>query len=152
MRLLGGWELSGITTYAAGNPLTVTTGSVDPAGLGFLGASASGPRPDMIADPNANAPHTFNQWFNTSVFTNVPAGVIRPGTRVVAWCSDLALGDGIWLWKGTSRFTKTSNSSSEQRCSIFLIILIRSGEIPRASTLIMGRSRARAIRGWFNSD
>ncbi|MBO0858826.1 MAG: carboxypeptidase regulatory-like domain-containing protein, partial [Chloracidobacterium sp.] len=77
--ILGGWQLSGITTYASGNPLTVTTGSVDPAGLGFLGASASGPRPDLVADPNANAPHTFAQWFNTSAFTNVAAGVTRPG-------------------------------------------------------------------------
>jgi hypothetical protein len=78
-RVLGGWQLSGITTYGAGVPLTVTTGGVDPGGLGFLGASASGPRPDMIADPNDNAPRTFAQWFNTSAFAEVPANVTRPG-------------------------------------------------------------------------
>jgi hypothetical protein len=78
-RFLGGWQLSGITTYGSGVPLTVTTTGVDPAGLGFLGSSVSGPRPDMIADPNAGAPHTINQWFNTNAFAEVPVGVIRPG-------------------------------------------------------------------------
>jgi hypothetical protein len=78
-RLLGGWQLSGITTYASGVPLTVTTTGVDPAGLGFLGSSAAGPRPDMIADPNDGAPHTIAQWFNINAFAEVPAGVIRPG-------------------------------------------------------------------------
>ncbi len=78
-RLLGGWQVSGITTYGSGVPLTVTTTGVDPAGLGFLGASASGPRPDLIGDPNENAPHTFAQYFNTGAFAEVPTGVIRPG-------------------------------------------------------------------------
>jgi len=78
-RLLGGWQVSGITSYASGVPLTVTTTGVDPAGLGFLGASTSGPRPDMIGDPNGNAPRTIAQWFNTGAFAEVPAGVIRPG-------------------------------------------------------------------------
>jgi hypothetical protein len=77
--LLGGWQLSGITTYGSGVPLTISTTGVDPAALGFLGASASGPRPDMIADPNEGAPHTIAQWFNTSAFAEVPAGVMRPG-------------------------------------------------------------------------
>ncbi len=92
--LLGGWELSGITTYASGTPLTVATGSVDPAGLGFLGPSASGPRPDVIADPNDNAPHTFAQWFNTSAFANVPAGVTRPGNSG----RGVVLGPGYGRW------------------------------------------------------
>jgi hypothetical protein len=78
-RLLGGWQFSGITSYGAGLPLTVSTGNVDPAALGFLGASASGPRPDMIADPNRGAPHTIAKWFNTEAFAEVPAGVMRPG-------------------------------------------------------------------------
>jgi Carboxypeptidase regulatory-like domain/TonB-dependent Receptor Plug Domain len=77
--LLGGWQLSGITTYGSGVPLTISTTGVDPAALGFLGASASGPRPDMIADPNEGAAHTIAQWFNTSAFAEVPAGVMRPG-------------------------------------------------------------------------
>jgi hypothetical protein len=78
-RILGGWQLSGIYSANSGSPLTVTTSGVDPAGLGILGSSQAGPRPDMIGEPNKNAPHTFERWFNTQAFANVPAGVIRPG-------------------------------------------------------------------------
>lgn len=63
------------------------TSGVDPAGLGILGASPVGARPDMICDPNANAPPGYSgiagpgqpTWFNTSCFTAVPDGVVRPG-------------------------------------------------------------------------
>jgi hypothetical protein len=86
--VLAGWELSGIVSVYTGTPATVTTSNVDPAGLGFLGPSAAGPRPDMICDPNANAPHAYTgvltlssppTWFNTSCFAQVPQGAIRPG-------------------------------------------------------------------------
>jgi hypothetical protein len=33
----------------------------------------------MICDPNANAPHTILEWFNTACFTPTPQGQIRPG-------------------------------------------------------------------------
>ncbi len=74
-----GWEVSGITSFMTGLPTTASATGVDPAGLGFLGASAAGPRPDMTCDPNSNAPHTYTQWFNTSCFPNVPDGAVRPG-------------------------------------------------------------------------
>ena len=35
----------------------------------------------MICDPNAGAPHTFLQWFNTACFANPPAGVNRVGNE-----------------------------------------------------------------------
>jgi hypothetical protein len=79
-QVLGGWKLSGIVQADTGTPLTVTTSGVDPGGLGFLGASAAGPRPDMVCgNPNADAPHTLATWFNPSCFANVPTGVNRPG-------------------------------------------------------------------------
>ena len=78
-RLLGGWELSGIFTYNSGLPFTVTTSNLDPAGIGLLGPSASGPRPDMVCDPNSGAPHTITQWFNTQCFKDVPPGENRIG-------------------------------------------------------------------------
>jgi hypothetical protein len=78
-RLLGGWQISGISTFNTGVPLTVTSSGVDPGALGFLGTSAAGGRPDRVGDPNANAPHTIAQWFNTSAFALVPAGQVRPG-------------------------------------------------------------------------
>ena len=65
----------------------MTTSSVDPAGLGILGASPVSARPDMVCDPNVNAPKSYNgltgpgqpTWFNTSCFAAVPDGVVRPG-------------------------------------------------------------------------
>lgn len=77
-KLLGGYQVSSIVQLYSGIPLTVTTSGFDPAGLGFLGPSATGPRPDMIGDPNTG-PRTFEQFFNTAAFANVPTGVTRIG-------------------------------------------------------------------------
>jgi hypothetical protein len=67
--ILGGWQVSGIVTYQTGLPFTPTYSGYDPAGLGFLGPSAAGGRPNVIAGQDANAgPRTFEQWFNTAAF------------------------------------------------------------------------------------
>lgn len=76
---LQGWEVSGILAFYTGSPFTVTTSNVDSAGVGLLGNSAASARPDMTCDPNANAPHTIAQWFNTSCFTPTAQGQVRPG-------------------------------------------------------------------------
>lgn len=79
-QVLGGWELSGIATFQSGLPFTATSGlGNDPGGLGFLGASAAGPRPDQACNPNNDAPRQLGQWFNTACFNEVPLGQIRPG-------------------------------------------------------------------------
>jgi hypothetical protein len=78
-KVLGGWQISGITSYFTGLGLSPATSSNDPAGLGLLGSSPSGARPDMICDPNQGAPHTVLQWFNTACFANPPAGLNRVG-------------------------------------------------------------------------
>ena len=109
-RVFGGWQLSGITTYAAGTPLTVTTTGIDPAALGFLGPSASGPRPDLIGDPNSGAPHTIAQWFNTSAFAEVPTGVTRPGNA----------GRGVVLGPGYGRWDLTLGKNVKIRETIKL--------------------------------
>jgi hypothetical protein len=77
---LGGWQYAGIYSAASGLPfnLTSTASGRDPAGLGILGSQASG-RPDLVCDPNADAPHTVAQFFNTKCAVDVPNGVIRPG-------------------------------------------------------------------------
>lgn len=80
-KVLGGWQISGITYYFTGLGFTATTSSNDPAGLGLLGSSPSGARPDLLCDPNNNAPHTFAQYFNTACFANPPAGVNRVGNE-----------------------------------------------------------------------
>jgi hypothetical protein len=86
---LRGWELSGILSTYTGTPATVTTSSVDPAGLGILGSSSASSRPDMICDPRANQPGQYAgsvqssaqnlTWFNTACFAPVPQGAVRPG-------------------------------------------------------------------------
>lgn len=77
----GGWQVSGIAHFAGGLPFNESDSTVglDPGGLGFFGSSQAGSRGDEICDPNANAPHTMTQWFNTACFANVPTGQVRPG-------------------------------------------------------------------------
>ena len=91
---LGGWSVSGIVSYSSGAPLTVTTSGVDPAGLGFLGPSAAGGRPNVSGNPNSNAPHTLAQFFNTSVFSLVPNGTVAPGNSG----RGIVIGPGIERW------------------------------------------------------
>ncbi len=74
---LGGWQASGIVTYNSGLPFSPATSNFDPAGLGFLVANPTG-RPNLLCDPNENAPHTREQWFNTACFQLNPAvGTLR---------------------------------------------------------------------------
>ena len=82
----GGWQFSGLAAFYTGLPLTVSTSSLDPAGLGLLGSSSAASRPDMVCDPNANAPHAYagipaavNTYFNTACFQPVPQYANRPG-------------------------------------------------------------------------
>jgi len=77
--ILKDWQINGILSLYSGQPFTVTTSSLDPAGLGLLGNSAASSRPDMVCDPNANAPHNTAQWFTTSCFAPTPQGAVRPG-------------------------------------------------------------------------
>jgi len=77
--VLGGWEVSGILSFYTGSPFTVTTSSVDPAGLGLLGNSAASARPDEVCDPTEGFTRSYTQWFNTACFQPVPQGQVRPG-------------------------------------------------------------------------
>lgn len=88
--LLGGWELSGVGYLYSGLHYTASasSSSQDKGGLGLAGNTFSGARPDLIGDPQQGAPHTINQWFNTSAFalvpctkTSCPPNEIRPGNE-----------------------------------------------------------------------
>ncbi|MGH9445317.1 MAG: carboxypeptidase-like regulatory domain-containing protein [Terriglobia bacterium] len=63
--MLGGWQLSGITTLYSGLPLTIAF-SGDPAHCG-----CGSYRAELIGSPN-NGPKTVGEWFNTAAFTAVP--------------------------------------------------------------------------------
>ena len=71
--LLGGWETTSIITAQSGLPFSVVTSSFDASGLGNITALVAGNRPNVICDPNQNAPHTLEQWFNTACFQLNPA-------------------------------------------------------------------------------
>ncbi len=83
-KVLGGWQSSGIITAQSGLPFTITTSSLDAAGLGLIPAAIAGARPNLLCDPNTNEPGTRLQYFNTQCFqTNPAAGAIVstiPGT------------------------------------------------------------------------
>jgi hypothetical protein len=73
--VLGGWQVSGIGTYYTGLPFTVASSTYDTAGIGFIPAIVAGGRPRLLCDPNENAPHTVDQWFNGACFAKqTPAG------------------------------------------------------------------------------
>jgi hypothetical protein len=63
--IANGWTLTGLGSAQSGAPFTVTI-PTDNANIG------TGPsqRPNVTGDPNANAPRTAQQWFDTSVFQN----------------------------------------------------------------------------------
>ena len=97
--LLGGWQAAGIVTAASGLPLTITTANTDPAGLGLLAPNSPEiERPDTVGgNPNSDAPHTQNAWFNKANFVNVPTGL---GTvpRVGNTPNGSVRGPGYQVW------------------------------------------------------
>jgi hypothetical protein len=95
--VLGGWEISGIVYAQTGLAQSVTGVFIDPAGLGVANFT-TGPifdaRPDQLANPNRNAPHTISNWFDTSLFVDPPANGIRPGNAP----RGSIIGPGAWRW------------------------------------------------------
>lgn len=80
--VLNGWELSGITSFISGAPLSVgftTTTSIDITGTADLS-------PRIVVDGNPNLPkgqQTFNQYFNTGVFQLPAVGTVGNAGRTV---------------------------------------------------------------------
>ena len=71
--VLGGWQLNGIVQTQTGFPVTLTNPQLD---IRYLTN-----RPDAVCDPNARAPHTTDQWFDTSCLGARPLAQTgdRPG-------------------------------------------------------------------------
>ena len=69
--LLDNWQLSGISTFASGPWSEVTASHTD--SFDFSGGGETYANYVLVADPNKNAPHTEDQWFDTSVFQR-PSG------------------------------------------------------------------------------
>lgn len=75
--VLDNWQISGIASHLSGAPnaigLTVSNGA-------NITGGGDGARVVLNGDPNRNAPHTFNQWFNTSVVQVPLAGKAATST------------------------------------------------------------------------
>ncbi len=75
--LLGGWQVSGITTAQTGLPFTVTNGTTfgDNAGVG--NGVGTGSRPDLVGDPRASIPQrNFPDVFGPVIYN--PAAFALP--------------------------------------------------------------------------
>lgn len=83
-RLLGGWQLSGITTFQSGLPFTVTQPG-DRAGVG-----GGTQRPDLVGTPNRT--NQIDRFFDTSAFAQNPLGRFGTAGR------NIIRGPGINDW------------------------------------------------------
>jgi hypothetical protein len=100
--VLGGWQASGVVTLNSGVPFTGLTSAFDPAGLGFVPALVAGGRPNLLCDPNANAPHTRLQYFNTACFSSNPGTTTSGVNNVIG-----NAGRGVIEGPPTKRFDFT---------------------------------------------
>ncbi|MGH9469998.1 MAG: carboxypeptidase regulatory-like domain-containing protein [Terriglobia bacterium] len=105
-KVLGGWELSGITTYASGFPFTIAE-SGNRSGTGNAG------RPNLIAPLNVQ-PGNVNAYFNTAAFVLQPLGQfgnegadILRGPGLAGWNVNLYKNTAVRLFRdkrGTLKF------------------------------------------------
>jgi len=101
-KFLGGWQASGIAVYNSGLPFTPTTSSFDAGGLGNVPALVAGNRPNVLCDPNSNAPNNRLQFFNTGCFQLNPTTTTSGVLNVVG-----NAGRGVINGPSTTRFDFT---------------------------------------------
>jgi hypothetical protein len=73
--LAGGWGLSGTTILQGNMPMS----PVDATDVSGTGAFMD--RPNQVSNPNVNAPHTPQKWFNTSAFVQQASGTFGDTPR-----------------------------------------------------------------------
>jgi hypothetical protein len=67
--IVNGWQINAIATFSTGTPFTVydsTNVALQGSAPEITGFYSS--RPDLIADPNTNQPHTASQWMTRAPF------------------------------------------------------------------------------------
>ena len=82
---LDNWQVSGISTFASGNPANVTFTTVDNADILGGGDLQGGGAPIVVTgDPNLpRGERTLERWFDTSVFARPATGEIGNGRKDV---------------------------------------------------------------------
>lgn len=83
---IGGWQLSGVTTFQKGFPYSIAAN--DTAGV----LDTFFQRADQVCDPSSGFTKSINQWFNTSCFVNPSPGVYGTTKR------NYLVGPGINNW------------------------------------------------------
>jgi hypothetical protein len=76
--LLDNWQISGIASYISGAPASFGMKTSNNANITGGG---DGARLVLSGDPSKGAPHTFHEWFNTSVVSIPIAGTIGTATK-----------------------------------------------------------------------
>lgn len=99
-QILGGWQASGIVTYQTGLGFTPITSNFDPAGTGIINANPTG-RPNLLCNPNANAPQTQAQYYNTACIQPRPGNT--DNTRLLGF-SNVPGNAGVNIIEGPSTF------------------------------------------------
>ena len=70
--VLGGWQVSGISTFKSGFPISVSGNDINSYG--------GNPRPDVIGNPRLSN-RTIHEWFNTGAFAYAPYGSFGTSPR-----------------------------------------------------------------------
>lgn len=78
--VLDNWQISGLASYLSGAPDKFTLSTVDGADITGGG---DGSRVHLTGNPLAGAPHTWHQWFNTSVVQRPTPVTVDPNTGAV---------------------------------------------------------------------
>jgi len=111
--VLGGWEISGITSIESGVPVTINYTGPDTVGLG--GGTSN--RPNLVS--RVTYPKKVGQWFSTSSFADPVApwnGGPNDGFGNAG--KDAVVGPGLFNWNlslfKTIRFTTQENGPSLQ--------------------------------------
>jgi len=76
--LLDNWQISGIASYISGAPDSF---GIKTSNNANITGGGDGARLLLSGDPSNGAPHTFNEWFNTSVVSIPVAGSIGTATK-----------------------------------------------------------------------
>ncbi len=93
--ILGGWQVTGITTFKDGFPLSI--GTTDNNACGSFGC---GQRPNVTANPNISNP-TIYEWFNTQAFAQPAAYTFGNAPRYMSYLRSPGLANwdlGIQKW------------------------------------------------------